>query len=81
MSTLVKNMVEDSGTDEEIPLPNAPWHCKWRISVFLGGWNIGRCTNGELERTSSGQDGNPVQGAELVLRGRSALGCQKCLDR
>eukprot|EP00437_Effrenium_voratum_P010787 CAMPEP_0181440926 /NCGR_PEP_ID=MMETSP1110-20121109/23233_1 /TAXON_ID=174948 /ORGANISM="Symbiodinium sp., Strain CCMP421" /LENGTH=67 /DNA_ID=CAMNT_0023564773 /DNA_START=57 /DNA_END=257 /DNA_ORIENTATION=+ len=22
MSTLIKNMVEDSGTDEEIPLPN-----------------------------------------------------------
>ena len=33
MSTLIKNMVDDSGTDEEIPLPNvktailskAPW--------------------------------------------------------
>ena len=23
MSTLVRNMVDDSGTDEEIPLPNA----------------------------------------------------------
>ena len=24
MSTLVRNMVDDSGTDEEIPLPNVP---------------------------------------------------------
>ena len=67
MSTLVRNMVDDSGTDEEIPLPNASSSIvgNQKCLVFV------MVTNRDLSAQICwfwGQDRNPEQGGDRCIQ-------------